>query len=202
MKRYLFGASDQGRVVASAMKAAGMELDGVWDHNGNIEQFGSFSVQHDLENTTFNPEDTFHVGVGNNNSRKKIAGQISQEFFSVIHPAAVIDNSVKVGKGSSVMALAVINADTVVGNHCIVNTGAVVEHDCILADFVHISPNATLTGRVAVGEGTQVGAGATVLPGVKIGAWVTIGAGCVVLEDIPDQAVVVGNPGRIIKYNR
>lgn len=37
--------------------------------------------------------------------------------------------------------------------------------------------------------------------GVKIGKWVTIGAGTVVLNDVPDYAVIVGNPGKIIKYN-
>ena len=35
---------------------------------------------------------------------------------------------------------------------------------------------------------------------IKIGKWVTVGAGAVIIKDIPDYAVVVGNPGRIIKY--
>jgi acetyltransferase EpsM len=76
-----------------------------------------------------------------------------------------------------------------------------VEHECQLGDYVHISPNSALAGDVIVGEGSHIGIGAVVIPGVKIGKWVTIGAGAVVLEDIPDFAVVVGNPGKIIKYN-
>ena len=40
---------------------------------------------------------------------------------------------------------------------------------------------------------------AIVIPCIKIGSNVTIGAGTVVISDIPDNAVVVGNPGRIIK---
>jgi acetyltransferase EpsM len=51
-----------------------------------------------------------------------------------------------------------------------------------------------------VGEGTQVGTGASIIPGVKIGKWASIGAGAVIVEDVPDFAVVVGNPGKIIKY--
>jgi len=58
-----------------------------------------------------------------------------------------------------------------------------------------------LAGNVEVGEGTHVGIGASVIQGVKIGKWATIGAGAVVIKDVPDFAVVVGSPARIIKYN-
>ena len=58
-----------------------------------------------------------------------------------------------------------------------------------------------MAGNVAVGEGTQIGIGAAVIQGVTIGKWATIGAGAVIIEDVPDFAVVVGNPGRVIKMN-
>ncbi len=51
----------------------------------------------------------------------------------------------------------------------------------------------------AVEEGAHVGTGAIVIPGIKIGKWCTIGAGAVVVKDVPDNAVLVGNPGDI-KY--
>ena len=46
-----------------------------------------------------------------------------------------------------------------------------------------------------------MGIGAVIIQGVKIGNWVTIGAGTIILNDVPDYAVIVGNPGKIIKYN-
>ena len=52
-----------------------------------------------------------------------------------------------------------------------------------------------------VGEGTHVGIGACVIQGIKIGKWATIGAGAVIIKDVPDGAVVVGNPAKIIKMN-
>jgi acetyltransferase-like isoleucine patch superfamily enzyme len=58
-----------------------------------------------------------------------------------------------------------------------------------------------LAGNVTVGEGSHVGIGASVIQGVVIGKWTVIGAGAVVLNDVPDYAVVVGNPGKIIKVN-
>ena len=47
----------------------------------------------------------------------------------------------------------------------------------------------------------SLGAHVTIIGPVRVGNNVTIGAGSVVVKDIPDNAVVVGNPARIIKYN-
>ena len=98
------------------------------------------------------------------------------------------------------MAGAVINASVKIGKHCIINTNAVVEHDCILEDYVHVSPSATISGHVKIEEGTHIGASAVVIPSIEIGRWVTVGAGAVVIKNIPDYAIVAGNPAKIIKY--
>ncbi len=52
---------------------------------------------------------------------------------------------------------------------------------------------------VRVGEGAWVGTGATILKGVEIGAGAVVGAQSVVYESVPDGAVVVGNPARVVK---
>ncbi|MBI9080378.1 MAG: N-acetyltransferase [Pseudodesulfovibrio sp.] len=51
-----------------------------------------------------------------------------------------------------------------------------------------------------VGWRASIGSGAVILPGVTIGAEAMVGAGAVVVHDVPEKAVVVGNPARIIKY--
>ena len=52
---------------------------------------------------------------------------------------------------------------------------------------------------IHIGEDAWLGAGVTVLPGVTIGARSVIGAGSVVTRSIPDDAVAVGNPARVIR---
>jgi sugar O-acyltransferase (sialic acid O-acetyltransferase NeuD family) len=143
------------------------------------------------------------IAIGNNAIRKEVVESNNFEYVEPqIHKDAIINTDVMVGKGSVVMAGAVINSSSKIGAHSIVNTNATLDHDVTVGDYCHISPGAVLTGNVIVEDGTQVGAGATILPGLKIGKWCIIGAGAVILNNIPNNAVVVGNPGRIIKFNQ
>jgi acetyltransferase EpsM len=195
----LFGASGHGKVIIDALRSCGlmpvMALDNFPKHDTLL------GVPVVLPDGVDAGRYRAIVSVGNNKLRKRIAGEIPSAFATAIHAKAVVAPSAVIGQGTVVLAGALVNPDAQIGKHCIINTGAVIEHDADIADFVHISPGAKLAGNVAVGEGTQVGIGATVIQGVTIGRWATIGAGAVIIRDIPDYAVVVGNPGRIIKYN-
>lgn len=53
---------------------------------------------------------------------------------------------------------------------------------------------------IFIGKDASIGAGAVLRPGIKIGEKALIGAGAVVTKDVPPGAVVVGNPGRILRY--
>lgn len=56
-------------------------------------------------------------------------------------------------------------------------------------------------GYPEIGDNVYIGPGAKIVGAVRIGNNVAIGANCVVTRDIPDNAVVVGVPGKIISYN-
>ncbi|MBZ9631468.1 acetyltransferase [Salegentibacter sp. LM13S] len=195
----IYGASGHGKVVFDILSSKNIQVDSIFDDNEEIEEFLGFKVTHEPNEHQLQTPSV--LAIGNNTIRKQVArrfiGLISE---AVSHSSAIISKDIELGEGSVVMPGAIINSGSVLGKHCIINSGAVVEHDVRLEDFVHIAPNAVLTGNVSVGEGTQVGTGASIIPGIKIGKWASVGAGAVIIEDVPDFAVVVGNPGKIIKY--
>lgn len=55
-------------------------------------------------------------------------------------------------------------------------------------------------GKTLLKYGAAIGAGAVIVTGVTIGRWAMVGSGSVVTKDVPDYALVVGNPARVIGY--
>ena len=79
--------------------------------------------------------------------------------------------------------------------------GIVINKNSIIGENCTICQNVTLgAGGPKLGNNVMVGAGAVILGNVNIGDNVDIGANAVVLNDIPNNAVAVGCPARIVKY--
>ena len=141
------------------------------------------------------------VALGDNHQRRELTLTLRQSGFNpvtLIHPAANVARSARIGMGSVVLAQAVVQADAQVGAATIINTAATVDHDCVISDGVHLSPGVHLGGEVTVGDSSWLGIGAVVVNRVNIGRNVVIGAGASVLDDIPDNVTAVGVPARPI----
>ena len=117
---------------------------------------------------------------------------------SVVHPAACVAASARIGAGAFIAAGAVINADAEIGEAAIVNTRASIDHDCRIGFAAHIAPGATLCGGVEIGARALIGAGSTVIPLGRIGADAVVGAGSVVISGIAEGVRAAGCPARPI----
>ncbi len=198
-KVILQGGGEHARVVLDCLLSQHIPVLGLFDPKYNGDLFGV--PQLGKYDPSFYPEAKAVIAIGDNDLRRKVAFKTKHAFTNVTHTSLIISVTASIGTGNMLMHGVIIQAQTTIGNHVIINTGAQVDHDCVIGDYVHIAPGAVLCGTVSVGEGSFIGAGAVVIPGQKIGAWATIGAGAVVREPVPDYAVVVGNPGRIIRYH-
>jgi sugar O-acyltransferase (sialic acid O-acetyltransferase NeuD family) len=183
-------------VIKSGDKVAGFLDDGL-DIGTNVLGFPILGQIDEFEKYI---ENYFVVAIGNNYTRKIIAEMFPElNYYTAIHPTAVIGMDVEIGRGTVIMANAVINSSTMIGNHCIVNTAAIVEHDNIIHDYVHLSPNAVTGGAVNIGELTHIGIGASITNNINIIGECVIGAGSVVVNNIMEKATYVGVPARILK---
>lgn len=197
----IIGASGHGKVIADIIIKSGDNVIGFLDDNINLKNKKVFldknviGLVSDCEAIQEkNQEYFFVVGIGNNYIRKEIFEKYNLNYYTAIHPSAIISNQVKIGKGTVIMANAVINANAFIGENCIINTGSIIEHDNKIENNVHISPNATLCGTVTIGELTHIGAGATIKNNTKICSECVIGVGAVVVKDITSSGTYVGVP--------
>ena len=110
----------------------------------------------------------------------------------------VLPKNVTIGKGVTVMNGALMMAAG----------GITIEDKVLIAANVKLISNnhdpyerdVLICRPILIKEGAWVGAAATILPGVTIGKYAIVGSDSVVTKDVPDYAVVVGNPAKIIKY--
>jgi sugar O-acyltransferase (sialic acid O-acetyltransferase NeuD family) len=199
-KMILQGGGEHARVVLDCLLSDGVEVCALFDPKYDGDLFGV--PQRGTYDGSFEPEALVVVAIGDNRVRSKVVANTRHKFTNVIHNGAQLSSRASLGTGNMILHCAIVQAQTKIGSHCIINTGAQVDHDCVIEDYVHIGPGAILSGTVSVGEGAFIGAGAVVIPGKKIGSWSVVGAGSVVISDVPDGAVVVGNPARIIRYRK
>jgi sugar O-acyltransferase (sialic acid O-acetyltransferase NeuD family) len=211
-KLIIWGGTGNFKVL-NELLGAEYDILGYFDNNRNIQPFyrgvpwmgdqNDFHAWHSGRENTGEPlHYIVSIGPGYGPVRLQIHNMLlSRGLLPIraIHRTAFVAGNAEIGEGSQIYARATVCVDTVIGKACIINTGASVDHECIIGDGATIGPGATLAGLVQVGPCADVYTGAVVLPRVRIGANAVVGAGAVVLKDVPDDAVVVGNPARIIK---
>ena len=103
-------------------------------------------------------------------------------------------------KGILIQDFTKIMSNVKIGDGTKIHIGAHVHHDNTIGKFVTIAPKAVLLGNVKIGDYSYIGANSTIICNNIIGEYAFIGAGAVVTKDVPDYALLVGNPGKIIGW--
>lgn len=195
----IIGASGHGKVIADIAEKNGYEKIVFLDDNAAINNCGKYPVVGTSCDALQFSECDFVVGIGRADVRMKLQEQLTEKglhIVSLVHPNAVIAESVSIGIGTVVMAGAVVNPGSTIGNGCIINTGSTVDHDNEIADYVHISVGSHLAGTVRIGKSTWIGAGAIISNNVSICDHCMIGAGAVVVNNIENIGTYVGVPAK------
>lgn len=157
---------------------------------------------------SINPNHYFAFGVVGAQSKEIVytyfkdkVGMIDDSFLNLIHPTAVLSNSVALSNGIQVGAHTAVNVLTQIGFGVNIRSNCYIGHHGKIGDFVTINPGVTVNGLVEIGNNTQIGAGAIIRDNIKIGANCIIGMGSNVIKDIPDNSIAFGNPCKINREN-
>lgn len=196
----LIGGGGHAKVIIDCIRTAGDKVIGILDDNLPVGRIISgTSVLGPVSQWADYSENKFFLAIGNNAVRKKLDSVMHANWYTAIHPSAVVSPQAKIGSGTVIMPGAIVNSDAVIGKHCIINSGAIIEHDNILGDYVHISPRAALGGTVRIGEKTHVGIGAIIKNNITVCEDCTLGAGSVTVKNVEVPGTYVGVPIRRIR---
>ncbi|MDR5658341.1 2,3,4,5-tetrahydropyridine-2,6-dicarboxylate N-acetyltransferase [Serpentinicella sp. ANB-PHB4] len=124
-----------------------------------------------------------------------------------IEPGAIIREKVEIHKNAVIMMGASINIGAVVGEGTMIDMNVVIGGRGTIGKNCHIGAGAVIAGVVEPPSATPViieddvviGANAVILEGVRVGKGSVIASGAVVTEDVPENVVVAGTPGKVIK---
>jgi len=112
---------------------------------------------------------------------------------------SVVLQGAKIGKECNICAHTLIEGDVTIGDRVTIKSGVYIWDGITIEDDVFIGHPAEFP-KMRIKYGASLGANATLLPGITIGKYAMVGAGAVVTKDVPDYAVVAGNPAKIIRY--
>jgi len=145
----------------------------------------------------------------------KLGKNVKLSKFINLYGCEVGDNT-KIGAFVEVQKNATIGKNCKISSHTFVCEGVTIEDDAFIGHsvtFINDSyPRATIGNgqmqteadwkveRTVVKKGASIGSGSTILANVVIGEKAIVGAGSVVTKDVPPNAIVAGNPAKVLRY--
>jgi UDP-2-acetamido-3-amino-2,3-dideoxy-glucuronate N-acetyltransferase len=138
-----------------------------------------------------------------------IGDEVKIWHFSHIMPNCVIGDKCNIGQNVVISPDVILGKNVKIQNNVSIYTGVICEDDVFLGPsmvFTNvINPRSAVNrkseyAKTLVKKGASIGANATIVCGNDIGAFALIGAGAVVTKNVPDYALLVGNPARQIGW--
>jgi sugar O-acyltransferase (sialic acid O-acetyltransferase NeuD family) len=114
-------------------------------------------------------------------------------FPNVIHPKAIVENSVVMGEGNVILAMANVGSCVKMGNLNYINNNALISHDCKLHENVHLAPASVLASSIIIESNVLIGMNSTLYYGITIGYGATILNGLIINNSVSKNVIQKNN---------
>lgn len=208
-KAIILGAGTYGRVFAEYLKEINnFKIIGFLDDDSSkvgqefngIRVIGKIGDFHDIQGLNIQ---AIFAPIGNNNNRLKLINKIREHGYkapSFIHHFTSIPSSVKLTGTVYILPGTVIMPNAEIFDSTMISMGVNIGHDTIIREGCFLANGVNIGGSIEIHDKVFVGMSACIMTGVKsIGQNSIIGAGAVVIRDVPNGAVVIGNPAKILR---
>jgi sugar O-acyltransferase (sialic acid O-acetyltransferase NeuD family) len=188
MEKVLIGGGGHSREVMAQM---GVKLDRFVD-----DQYVKHS-EDVLPLSLFDPKKHIAmIAVADSRDRYDITQRLPKDtqFFTFIHPTALLIGDVKIGEGSFIGAYSILTTNINIGEHAILNRGNQIGHDCIIGNYFSAMPNAVVGGNVEIGDRVYMGSCSNIKEKIQITSDCVIGMNGAVVNNILESGTYVGVP--------
>ena len=136
------------------------------------------------------------VAVADSKDRYDIIQRLPKEtqFFTFIHPTALLMEDVEIGEGSFIGAYSILTTNIKIGKHAILNRGNHIGHDCQIGNYFSAMPGAIVSGNVRIYDLVYMGNNSSIREKLSIHSLTTIGMNSAVVKHIEQSGVYVGCP--------
>lgn len=190
----------ESTVVSEDVRIAGF-IDDTLEAAPALNDLYPYPVLGTIEHYVPRMGDVFIVAIGNPDAKLSIAKKLEQrgaEFFSFIHPTAVVARTAQIGKGAILCPYSVASSGSCIADFVTINNYSGAGHDAYIGEGSTLSSHVDITGHVKIGDRVFIGSHASILPGVEVGASAKIGAGAIVVRRVKEGATVYAAPARTL----
>lgn len=210
MDIYILGVGRNTPVYIDLIETCGHKVAGLLHYNS--ERVGEKLLGYPIIDSNENFFEThplkglnFAISVGDNVTRIRLAENILRlggKLPTLIHPSAVVSKHTTIAMGVVIHANSVIQAGAKIGANTVISYNSSVTHTSTIGEGCYLAAGSNIGAYITIKNNVLIGQGAVLVSSkVKyVGENAVIGAGAVVITNVEPDEVVIGNPGKLLKY--
>lgn len=205
---FILGVGHNTPVYIDLVEACGYTVAGLYHYDEelvgtDIHGYQIIGSNKDLFSQLSLAGANFALSMGDNSLRLQLADKIRNlggYIPRLIHPSSIIQKFVTLEEGVIIHANCVVQSDAFIGHDTVISYNVGISHNTKIDFGCYIACQSIIGAYVNIKTGTLIGVGCTVASGKvsHIGPNAIVGAGSVVTKPVEENAIVVGNPARLL----